>query len=98
MRYGNGRYEKVRRHHRQLGSFMVVSAGLSDKTIKCSGADLFVDFEKTFIQCIVYNYDVLKEYGNEGDVKAAGKVLTKGKDYVVEDGDIILIKAGAAKS
>ena len=59
---------------------------------------LFLDFEKTFIQCIVYNYDVLKEYGNEADVKAAGKVLTKGKDYVVEDGDIILIKAGAAKS
>ena len=41
---------------------------------------------------------MLKEYGNEADVKAAGKVLTKGKDYVVEDGDIILIKAGAAKS
>ena len=39
------------------------------------------DFEKTFIQAIVYNYDVLKEYGNEGDVKAAGKILTKGKDY-----------------
>ena len=56
------------------------------------------DFEKTFIQCIVYNYDVLKEYGDEGAVKAAGKVLTKGKDYVVEDGDIILIKAGAAKA
>ncbi len=56
------------------------------------------DFEKTFIQCIVYNYDVLKEYGDEGAVKAAGKIMTKGKDYVVEDGDIILIKAGAAKS
>lgn len=56
------------------------------------------DFEKTFIQCIVYNYDVLKEYGDEAAVKAAGKVMTKGKDYVVEDGDIILIKAGAAKS
>ena len=39
------------------------------------------DFEKTFIQAIVYNYDVLREYGNEADVKAAGKVLTKGKDY-----------------
>jgi len=56
------------------------------------------DFEKTFIQCIVYNYDALKEYGDEGAVKAAGKVMTKGKDYVVEDGDIILIKAGAAKA
>ncbi|KAF2667845.1 GTP-binding protein-like protein YchF [Microthyrium microscopicum] len=56
------------------------------------------DFEKTFIQCIVYNYSVLREEGDEAAVKAKGKVLTKGKDYVVMDGDIILIKAGAAKA
>ena len=40
------------------------------------------DFEKTFIQVIVYNYSVLKELGDEAEVKAKGKVLTKGKDYV----------------
>lgn len=56
------------------------------------------DFEKTFIQAIVYNYNILKEEGDEAGVKAKGKVMTKGKDYVVEDGDILLIKAGAAKS
>lgn len=50
------------------------------------------DFEKTFIQVIVYNYDMLKEYGDEAKVKAAGKIMTKGKDYIVEDGDILLIK------
>lgn len=55
------------------------------------------DFEKTFIQCVVFNYTTLREYGDEAAVKAAGKVMTKGKDYVVEDGDIVLIKAGAAK-
>lgn len=43
------------------------------------------DFEKTFIQAIVYNYAVLKEMGDEAEVKAKGKILTKGKDYVVED-------------
>ncbi|PGH30480.1 GTP-binding protein YchF [[Emmonsia] crescens] len=59
---------------------------------------IHTDFEKTFIQCVVFNYDVLREYGDEAAVKSAGKVLTKGKDYVVEDGDIILIKAGAAKA
>ena len=80
---------------------------------------IHTDFEKTFIQCIAYNYDTLKEHGDENAVKAAGKVMTKGKDYgefpisescivpasdadnlrtVVEDGDIILIKAGAAKA
>lgn len=46
------------------------------------------DFEKTFIQAIVYNFSVLKELGDEAEVKAKGKILTKGKDYVVEDGGI----------
>lgn len=55
------------------------------------------DFEKTFIQAIIYNYATLREYGDEGAVKAAGKIMTKGKDYTVEDGDVMLIKAGAAK-
>lgn len=58
---------------------------------------IHTDFEKTFIQAIVYNFDVLKELGDESEVKAKGKMMTKGKDYVVEDGDILLIKAGAAK-
>ncbi|EFE43636.1 hypothetical protein TRV_01598 [Trichophyton verrucosum HKI 0517] len=59
---------------------------------------IHTDFEKTFIQCLVFNFDVLKECGDEAAVRAAGKVLTKGKDYVIEDGDIVLIKAGAAKA
>ncbi|EXJ81945.1 hypothetical protein A1O1_08012 [Capronia coronata CBS 617.96] len=59
---------------------------------------IHTDFEKTFIQVIVYNFATLKEYGDENAVKAAGKIMTKGKDYVVEDGDILLIKAGAAKA
>lgn len=56
------------------------------------------DFEKTFIQAIVYNYSALKEEGDEATLKAKGKIMTKGKDYVVEDGDVLLIKAGAAKA
>ncbi|CRG85169.1 hypothetical protein PISL3812_02290 [Talaromyces islandicus] len=58
---------------------------------------IHTDFEKTFIQAVVFNYNTLKEYGDEASVKAAGKVMTKGKEYVVEDGDVLLIKAGAAK-
>ncbi|CAI0651124.1 unnamed protein product, partial [Colletotrichum noveboracense] len=59
---------------------------------------IHTDFEKTFIQALVYNFSTLKELGSEAEVKAKGKVMTKGKDYVVEDGDILLIKAGAAKA
>ncbi|KAL2832075.1 P-loop containing nucleoside triphosphate hydrolase protein [Aspergillus cavernicola] len=70
------------------------------KNIKAPAAAgvIHTDFEKTFIQVIVYNYSVLKELGDEATVKAGGKVMTKGKDYIVEDGDILLIKAGAAKA
>ena len=66
---------------------MSIFATRSVRTSFSSQADqmgAIIDFEKTFIQCIVYNYDILKEYGNEADVKSAGKVMTKGKDYVVE--------------
>ncbi|KAL2758983.1 hypothetical protein ACRALDRAFT_1062064 [Sodiomyces alcalophilus JCM 7366] len=59
---------------------------------------IHTDFEKTFIQAIVFPYDALKELGDEAEVKAKGKMMTKGKDYVVQDGDILLIKAGAAKA
>lgn len=56
------------------------------------------DFEKTFIQAVVFKYDDLRELGDEAAVKAGGKLQTKGKEYVMEDGDIVLFKAGAAKS
>ena len=59
---------------------------------------IHTDFEKTFIQAIVYNFSTLKDTGDEAGVKAAGKIGTKGKEYVVEDGDVMLIKAGAAKA
>lgn len=58
---------------------------------------IHTDFEKTFIQALVYNFETLKELGDEATVKAQGKVQTKGKDYVVNDGDVIHVKAGAAK-
>jgi obg-like ATPase 1 len=34
------------------------------------------DFEKTFIQAIVFNFSVLKELGDESEVRAKGKVMT----------------------
>jgi obg-like ATPase 1 len=57
------------------------------------------DFEKYFISADVFKYSDLKELGSENAVKAAGKLYQKGKDYVVEDGDILFFKhnAGGAK-
>jgi obg-like ATPase 1 len=88
-----------------LGSFFTVGADeVRQWTIRNgikapqAAGVIHTDFEKTFIQAIVYNFTVLKELGDEAEVKAKGKMMTKGKDYVVEDGDILLIKAGAAKA
>jgi obg-like ATPase 1 len=46
------------------------------------------DFEKTFIQAVINKYSDLKELGGEAEVKAAGKLLIKGKEYLMEDGDM----------
>lgn len=58
---------------------------------------IHTDFEKTFIQAVIMKHQDLKDTGDEAQVKATGKLQTKGKDYVMDDGDIVLFKAGAAK-
>jgi obg-like ATPase 1 len=40
----------------------------------------------------VMRFEDLKKLGSESAVKAAGKYLQKGKDYKVEDGDVIYFK------
>lgn len=46
----------------------------------------------TFILAQVTKFEDLKELGDETAVKAKGKLLQKGKDYAVEDGDIIYFR------
>lgn len=47
------------------------------------------DLERGFIRAEVMKYGDLIDLGNEQKVKEAGRYLQKGRDYVVEDGDII---------
>ncbi|MBP1713370.1 MAG: engD [Deltaproteobacteria bacterium] len=47
------------------------------------------DIERGFIRAEVIKYEDLVKMGSEQKVKEAGKLMQKGKDYVVEDGDII---------
>lgn len=42
-------------------------------------------------------YDDLMKFGSENAVKAEGKYIQKGKEYVVEDGDIILYRFNVGK-
>lgn len=56
------------------------------------------DFERGFIMAEVMKYNDLKELGSESAVKANGKYMQKGKEYVVEDGDIIYFKFNVTAS
>jgi len=50
---------------------------------------IHTDFERGFIRAEVMKCEDLFELGSEPAVKAAGKLAVEGKDYVVQDGDVI---------
>jgi len=58
------------------------------KAPQCAGV-IHTDFEKGFIRAEVIKYDDYIKYGSEAAVKEAGKMGVEGKDYVVQDGDIM---------
>jgi len=47
------------------------------------------DFEKGFIRAEVYRLEELQKYKTEAGIKEAGKLRVEGKDYLVQDGDIM---------
>jgi len=53
------------------------------------------DFEKHFIRAEVIPFQTYVECGGEGGAKAKGAMRVEGKDYVVQDGDVILFRTSA---
>ncbi len=53
---------------------------------------IHTDFQKGFIAAEVINYKQLVELGGEKNARNSGKIRTEGKDYIVEDGDVILFR------
>lgn len=62
-----------------------------DKAPKAAGK-IHSDMEQGFIRMEVMTYDDLMECGSEAAVTKAGKLRVEGKDYVVKDGDIVVIR------
>jgi len=58
------------------------------KAPQCAGV-IHSDFEKGFIRAEVIKFDDYIKYGSEAAVKEAGKMSVEGKEYVVQDGDIM---------
>mmetsp|Transcript_2160 Transcript_2160/g.5375 ORF Transcript_2160/g.5375 Transcript_2160/m.5375 type:complete len:399 (-) Transcript_2160:380-1576(-) len=53
---------------------------------------IHTDFERGFIMAEVMHYEDWREAGSEAACKSAGKYMMKGKEYIVEDGDICFFK------
>lgn len=62
-----------------------------DTAPKAAGV-IHTDFEKGFIRAEAYSIDDLRKYGSEQKIKEAGKYRQEGKDYVVQDGDVLFFK------
>ncbi len=53
---------------------------------------IHTDFERGFIRAEVIKFEDYVTYGSEHACKEAGKMYVEGKDYVVEDGDVIFFR------
>jgi len=62
-----------------------------DTAPKAAGV-IHTDFEKGFIKAEVYTCDDIFKYGTEAKIKEAGKYRLEGKEYVVQDGDVMFFK------
>ena len=64
------------------------------KGTKAPGAagKIHTDFERGFIKADVVSYENLVAFGSYNAAREAGKVRSEGKEYVVQDGDVILFK------
>lgn len=58
---------------------------------------IHTDFEKGFIAAQVVNYDDLVAAGSEANARAAGKIRTEGKTYVMQPNDVVEFRFNVSK-
>ncbi|MDR0452325.1 MAG: redox-regulated ATPase YchF [Treponema sp.] len=91
----------VRAAYRLLGLRTFFTAGADecrawtihagDTAPKAAGV-IHTDFEKGFIKAEVYSCEDIFQYGAEAKIKEAGKYRVEGKEYEVQDGDVVFFK------
>ncbi|MFE8072689.1 redox-regulated ATPase YchF [Marinobacteraceae bacterium S3BR75-40.1] len=88
----------IRAGYRLLGLQTYFTAGVKEvrawtveigATAPQAAGVIHTDFEKGFIRAEVVSYEDFVEYNGEQGAKEAGKWRLEGKDYIVQDGDVI---------
>jgi GTP-binding protein YchF len=57
-----------------------------------AAGEIHTDFERGFIRSETIAYDDFVKYGGEAGARDAGKMRSEGKEYVVQDGDVLLFR------
>jgi len=57
-----------------------------------AAGEIHTDFERGFIRAETIAYDDYVRFGGEAGARDAGKLRSEGKDYVVQDGDVLLFR------
>ena len=97
----DGLAQLVRVAYETLGLMSFLTAGEKEvrawtikqgaTALEAAGA-IHTDFQRGFIAANVCKYDDLVRLGGERAVKEAGLMRTEGKDYVMQDGDVVEFK------
>jgi GTP-binding protein YchF len=61
-------------------------------TASKAAGEIHTDFERGFIRAEVIPFEVFSSFGSHAAVKAAGQLQIEGKDYLVQDGDILYFR------
>ena len=61
----------------------------SGSTAPEAAGKIHSDFEKGFIRAEVFHFDDIDQLGSEISIKEAGRWRLEGKDYIVQDGDVM---------
>ena len=103
---GSGLARLVREAYHLLGLQSYFTAGeleakawtipIGAKAPQAAGV-IHSDFEKNFIKAETASFEDYSELGGEAGCRAAGKLRQEGKDYVVQDGDVMHFKTGVSK-
>ncbi|MGD8426426.1 MAG: redox-regulated ATPase YchF [Balneolaceae bacterium] len=91
----------IRAAYKELGLITYFTAGPKEvrawtikkgtKAPQAAGV-IHTDFERGFIRAETVGFETYKDLGSEKAVKDAGKMRQEGKDYTVQDGDVMLFR------
>jgi len=65
-----------------------------DSPAPMAAAEIHTDFEKKFIKAEIIKYDDLVSSGSYSAAREKGLLQTKGKEYIIEDGDVVEFRIG----